>query len=215
MAVVLSPAMNDEKRRQWQWLSNREDVNRAVVIDFEGLKSQCPSLCGVLMDDTYTLYCFEPKLNLAWNCATIDLDSFVSLLQSFVNEGRAIVAYSQHEQSVLDAYFGDYHGIDVINIKIGLEYWWNRKRSVMPAPSTLNDFVKLVTGQCIPGKGNMTNMLRTVLKVFPTVKRFGKLDTETKQTWYSLVNYNRADCFAVRRLMVRASNAAAKRRHNA
>jgi hypothetical protein len=205
--------MNDEKRRQWLWLAGRDHGNRAVVIDFEGFKSQSPSLCGVLVDGTYTLCCFEPELNLAWNSAHMDRDSFVDLLNSYVSEGRAIVAYSQYEQLVLDSHFGDDHGIDVINIKIGLEYWWHRKRSVTPAPSTLNDFVKLVTGQCIPRKGNMTNMLRAVLQVFPTVKRFGKLDAQTKQTWYSLVNYNRADCFAVRRLMVRASNAAAKRRH--
>ena len=67
--------------RKLEHLTN-ENLKNAVVIDFEGLMDEDPSLAGILCDGNFSQVCFNPKLEKA----AIAKDIEYANLESYLNE---------------------------------------------------------------------------------------------------------------------------------
>ena len=82
-------------------------INRAIVIDFEGFMDRPPSLVGTLIDNYYRCTVFtdvDPALVIAADatgCVKTRLRAFLNgLLRFAIKEGRHIAAYSERERNV-------------------------------------------------------------------------------------------------------------------
>ena len=83
----------------------REILEYAVIIDFEGLMDEDPSMAGILYDGYFTQVCFNPKLEkaaIAKNLQFTSLHSYLDeLLTECIDDHRLIIGYSQREYEVL------------------------------------------------------------------------------------------------------------------
>ena len=83
----------------------REILEYAVIIDFEGLMDEDPSMAGVLCDGYFSQVCFNPKLEkaaIAKNLQFTSLHSYLDeLLTECIENQRLIIGYSQREYDVL------------------------------------------------------------------------------------------------------------------
>ncbi|MEK9909557.1 MAG: hypothetical protein VW498_04245 [Candidatus Thalassarchaeaceae archaeon] len=82
----------------------REILEYAVIIDFEGLMDEDPSMAGILYDGYFTQVCFNPKLEkaaIAKNLQFTSLHSYLDeLLTECIDDHRLIIGYSQREYDV-------------------------------------------------------------------------------------------------------------------
>ena len=83
----------------------REILEYAVIIDFEGLMDEDPSMAGILYDGYFTQVCFNPKLEkaaIAKNLQFTNLHSYLDeLLTECIEDQRLIIGYSQREYDVM------------------------------------------------------------------------------------------------------------------
>ena len=83
----------------------QEILDYAVIIDFEGLMDEDPSMAGVLCDGYFSQVCFNPKLEkaaIAKNLQFTSLHSYLDeLLTECIENQRLIIGYSQREYDVL------------------------------------------------------------------------------------------------------------------
>ena len=89
--------------RKLKHLTN-ENLKKAVIIDFEGLMDEDPSLAGILCDGDFSQVCFNSKLEMAAIAKDIEyanLESYLNkLLDECVDDGRLIIGYSRREYDV-------------------------------------------------------------------------------------------------------------------
>ena len=89
--------------RKLEHLTN-ENLKNAVIIDFEGLMDEDPSLAGILCDGNFSQVCFNPKLEKAAIAKDIEyanLESYLNeLLDECVEDDRLIIGYSKREYDV-------------------------------------------------------------------------------------------------------------------
>ena len=83
----------------------REILEYAVIIDFEGLMDEDPSVAGILYDGYFSQVCFNPKLEQAAIAKDLEFTSLHSYLDELLTEcledHRLIIGYSQREYDVL------------------------------------------------------------------------------------------------------------------
>ena len=83
----------------------REILEYAVIIDFEGLMNEDPSMAGILYDGCFSQVCFNPKLEQAAIAKDLEFTSLHSyldeLLTECIDDHRLIIGYSQREYEVL------------------------------------------------------------------------------------------------------------------
>ena len=83
----------------------RENLENAVIIDFEGLMDEDPSMAGILCDGYFSQVCFNPKLEQAAIAKDLEFTSLHSyldgLLTECVEDDRLIIGYSQREYDVM------------------------------------------------------------------------------------------------------------------
>ena len=83
----------------------REILEYAVIIDFEGLMDEDPSMAGILCDGYFSQVCFNPKLEKAAIAKDLQFTSLHSyldeLLTECIEDHRLIIGYSQREYDVL------------------------------------------------------------------------------------------------------------------
>ena len=84
--------------RKLEHLTN-ENLENAVIIDFEGLMDEDPSMAGVLCDGYFSQVCFNPKLEKAAIVKDLKFTSLHpyldELLTECVEDDRLIIGYSQ------------------------------------------------------------------------------------------------------------------------
>lgn len=197
-----------------------EQINRAIVIDFEGFMDRPPSLVGTFIDDYYRCTVFtdvDPALAIAADatgCTKTRLRPFLSgLLRFAIKEGRHIAAYSERERNVfLDLGLGDLSNSPrFINIRPPAKRW---RRRVHPDAARTTVRIKMVKGykvkvgnrlidfmplldQSIPSThaaGKTTSRLRHVIKQLNTRGSYAALTPTAKRKWTNLIKHNQRDC---------------------
>jgi len=83
---------------------NRENLETAVIIDFEGLMDKHPSIAGILCEGEFRQVCFNPTLKdaaIQKGIEYVSLEYFLDeLLTKCVNEKRLMIGYSSREYNV-------------------------------------------------------------------------------------------------------------------
>jgi len=197
-----------------------EQIDRAIVIDFEGFMDRPPSLVGTLIDNYYRCTVFtdvDPALTIAADatgCMKARLHTFlVGMIRFAIKEGRHIAAYTERERNVFrDLGLGDLSNSPrFINIRPPAKRWRRRvypeaartavrtkmvKGRKVKVGNRLVDFMPLLD-QSIPSThavGKTTSRLRHVISQLSSKGSFAALTPTAKRKWTNLVKHNRRDC---------------------
>jgi len=197
-----------------------EQINRAIVMDFEGFMDRLPSLAGTLIDDYYRCTVFtdvDPALAIAADatgCMKAHLHTFLEgLIRFAIQEGRHIAAYTEREHNVFrDLGLGDLSNSPrFINIRPPAKRWRRRvhpeaaktavhtkivKGYKVKIGNRLVDFMPLL-GQNVPrthAAGKTTARLRHVIGQLNTRGSYAALTPTAKGKWTNLLKHNRRDC---------------------
>ena len=195
-------------------------IERAIVIDFEGFMNRSPSLVGTLIDNHYRCWVFsdvDPALGIAADatgCVKTRLRAFLNgLLRFAIKDGRHIAAYSERERNVFrDLGLGNLSNSPrFINIRPPAKRW---RKAVHPEAAKtavctrtikghkvkvgnrLVDFMPLLD-QSIPSThaaGKTTSRLRHVIAQLESRGSYAALTPTAKRKWTNLVKHNRRDC---------------------
>ena len=197
-----------------------EQINRAIVIDFEGFMDRPPSLVGTLIDNYYRCTVFtdvDPALAIAADatgCVKAHLQAFlIGMIRFAIKEGRHIAAYSERERNVFrDLGLGDLSNSPrFINVRPPAKRW---RRHVHPEAAQTAVRTKMVKGrkvkvgnrlvdfmplldQSIPSThaaGKTTKRLRDVIGQLNTRGSYAALTPTAKRKWTNLIKHNQRDC---------------------
>lgn len=188
------------------------EAQRAIYIDFEGFADAPPALLGMTVDGRTEQVVLDPQLADAAHTRACRLsslqDEVAALLARATQEGRAIVAYSQHERNVCLGFAG----IDIAPVyrdarKIA-KRWANACHGgTPPGGRGLKDFLELI-GHARPahlGERKSTSRLRTVRDMLAQRRHFALLTPVVKAKWTKLLEHNAIDCEGMRALVLRAA----------
>jgi len=197
-----------------------DQINRAIVIDFEGFMDSPPSLVGTLIDNYYRCTVFtdvDPALAIAADatgCMKAHLHTFLEgLIRFAIKEGRHIAAYTERERNVFrDLGLGDLSNSPrFINVRPPAKRW---RRRVHPDAARTDVRTKMVKGykvkvgnrladfmplldQSIPSThaaGKTTARLRHVIGQLNTRGSYSALTPTAKRKWTNLIRHNQRDC---------------------
>ena len=115
-------------------------ITRGIYIDFEQrIKEDLPQIAGVLIDDEYTCYVVDPRLENAvknwqikrrnenWNY--IEVKKLVlRLLDKAESEDRRIIGYSNAELLTIVNLIGDEERISKIYFNANMANWFKLRR---------------------------------------------------------------------------------------
>jgi hypothetical protein len=192
----------------------RFQVRQGIYLDFEGFEEQKPALAGVLIDDNFQQVVLDPALKNAAEAKELRIESLDSLIDRLLAEcernSRFIIAFSIYEQDVIRRELG----IDIsTRYKNALRFARRWKAKYLPEvtleKNSLDEFLQLPeVGYEVPGhleKGQATKWLRSVLGGLEKRSEYSKLTPKQRESWDSLLEYNRHDVLGLNTLVKRAS----------
>ena len=202
--------------RKLEHLTN-ENLENAVIIDFEGLMDEDPSMAGVLCDGYFSQVCFNPKLEKAAIVKDLKFTSLHSyldeLLTECVEDDRLIIGYSQREYDVLCDVLPE--RIDEINgvylNAIATKWFKNRYRLEMKALAKTKkkakhyrdrsiglkdildfDFVAYEVEPWAKGVKPAKN-IRRMINALEQTGDYKSVTRRTKSAWTMMLRYNQVD----------------------
>jgi hypothetical protein len=202
-----------------------------VYIDFEGTAVEAPSLIGVLVDDEFTQYVFEPILEPAakakaaergGHCRFMSAPEALASLRSRVErEGRLVFAWSNHERDAIAQLVDDpeeqaFWARTVQNAIPFARAWKKRHHGDVVFPkgprgrsgaNALSRYFELIGYEVprIQGPGNTASRIRYVRAALARRGRFEALTTVQKNKWTNLLKHNRHDCVGLRALVAQVA----------
>jgi hypothetical protein len=215
------------KRRVAVAAPDRRQVERAVYIDFEGTAVEAPSLMGVLIDDEFVQYVFDPSLEQAaiakavergGTCRFMAAPAVLCDLRRLVEkEDRLVFAWSTHERDAI---------VELVNDPAEQAFWAGTLQNAIPLAkawkkrhhpdvefpagprgrsgrNALSRYLDLIGYQVprIHGPGNSASRIRYVRAALARRGRFEALTTVQKNKWANLLKHNRHDCVGLRALL--------------
>ena len=189
--------------------ARREAVERAVFLDFEGLKGQPPVLAGVLCETEFKQVVFAGTFKSAAQAWRLPFQPFAEamheLRQRCRQEGRFLICYSEHELRQVEQHCDVDLAAIYVNALAYARRWKNRFHRKQPMKDYgLKDFFRLINYR-VPeevGEGNAAERLRYVRKQLAAHQgRFKRCSEGAKERWRLLLDYNEHDCRGMRVLM--------------
>jgi len=190
----------------------QNEARRAIYIDFEGFMKKPPSLLGILIEDRLEQVVLDERLRLASDAKglrTLTLSTIVDeLLMRSRKEDRYIVAFTQHEKRVVQAY-AEFDLGDRYRDAHKIAKWW--KKLIRPTESIegygLKDFLKFIgyPRQDYLGIQQSTSRLRYVIEMVSKKGDYKKLTSGAKAKWTKLLQHNKIDCTGMCALTLRAA----------
>ena len=210
---------NQSQKNKYQKLEhlNRENLETAVIIDFEGLMDEDPSMAGILCDGEFRQVCFNPTLKdaaIEKGLEYSSLESFLDeLLTKCMDEKRLVIGYSSREYNVfcevlpsrveevtsvyLNAlatkWFSNRYRIEMNTLrskKKKSKYMYDRKVG-------LKDFLDMeVVVYPLPSwvKGvGPAKAIRRLEKAITNAGDYASVTPRTKRSWTMMLKYNRID----------------------
>ena len=202
--------------RKLEHLTN-ENLKNAVVIDFEGLMDDNPSLAGVLYDGNFSQVCFNPKLEkaaIAKNIEYANLGSYLEeLLDECVEDDRLIIGYSRREYDVFCEILPDrVEEINSVYLNAIATKWFKKRYSLTMSTLAkkkkksknfrdrnigLKDILDLdfVTYKLEPwAKGvKPAKAIRRMINALEKKGDYKSVTSRTKGAWTKMLRYNQVD----------------------
>lgn len=187
----------------------RAAVERAVYLDFEGLKGCPPVMAGVLCETTFQQVVFDAAFKPAAQAWRLSVQSFAeamrALRQRCEREERLLICFSEFELRQVEQH-GD---VDLSAIYVNaLAYarrWRNRFHPQQPREdNSLKSFFGLINYRVPAGveKGHAAEWLRYVQAQLAAHQgKFNRSSDGAKARWRRLLKYNEHDCRGMRVLM--------------
>lgn len=187
----------------------KEQAERGIYIDFEGFKNEAPTVIGILIDDYFEQIIFDEKLRLAAEKKDLRVATLSDTVKYLINccddEGRKIIAYSNHE---LHKIF-KYADIDISsyykNARSIAKRWFNREHYEKKLPSWgLKDFLDFIGYNRPSHLGNQksTSRIKHVKEMIEKRDAYDELTSTAKGKWTKLLHHNRIDCEGMKDLML-------------
>ena len=196
---------------------NRENLETAVIIDFEGLMDEAPSMVGILCDGDFRQVCFNSTLKdaaIEKGLEYSSLESFLDeLLTECIDEKRLIIGYSSREYNVFcEVLPGRVEEVNSVYLNALATKWFsNRYRIEMNTLKSkkkkskymherkvgLKDFLDMeVVGYPLPSwaKGvSPAKAIRRLEKAINNAGDYASVTPRTKRSWTMMLKYNRID----------------------
>jgi hypothetical protein len=215
------------KRRRGSVHLDHDGAQRAIYLDFEGTAVDSPSLLGVLVEDEFTQYVFEPDLEPAARAKAVDLggtcrfttpeEAFRDLRRRIGQERRRVFAWSTREQVAIGELVSDpddrtFWTATVENGIPVAAAWKRRHHRHVTFPkgprgrsgrNVLSRYLDLI-GYPVPsvhGPGNTAARIRFVRGALAKRGSYEALTPVQKAKWTNLLLHNRHDCAGLRALM--------------
>ena len=195
----------------------REILEYAVIIDFEGLMDEDPSIAGILYDGYFTQVCFNPKLEkaaIAKNLQFTSLHSYLDeLLTECIDDHRLIIGYSQREYDVLcDVLPSRIKEINSVYLNAIATKWFKNRHSLeMKALAKAKKKAKHYRDRSIGLKDILdfefiayevrpwakgVKPAKNIRRMINALERTGDYDSVTRRTksaWTMMLRYNQLD----------------------
>lgn len=187
----------------------RAAVERAVYLDFEGLKGCPPVLAGVLCESTFQQVVFDETFKPAAQAWRLSFGPFAEamreLRQRCEREERLLICFSEFELRQVEQH-GDVNLSAIyVNALAYARRWRNRFHPQQPrADNSLESFFGLINYRVPAGveKGHAAEWLRYVQAQLAAHQgKFNRTSAGAKARWRRLLKYNEHDCRGMRVLM--------------
>jgi hypothetical protein len=218
-------------RTRSKQLSLRE-AQRAIYIDFEGLKDQAPALLGVLVDNRLRQHVFDPvlqKMNPGAS-ARLRIDGVLTsgrsgrlartigkLAARCEREGRRICAFSDHDLKVIQRYVGTDVATVYVNARLVARRWINACHpDARPSSQRLRDYLALRVVRYhhpVPS-GQAAKWIRQVKRTVGRLHASLAANARAAERWRMLLEYNAHDCIGLRHLTLLAARDYQEKRHS-
>jgi len=204
--------MSKEFKIWQQWLEpTREEIERAIYIDFEGFMDKMPSFVGEQVEGEFRQVVFDEALKLAAEAKGLEVTPFQAYMQALTQraqaEARLIVAYSEHEQDVIK----EFADIDIssryLDARKLAKIWKNKCHADAKIGMGLKDFLVFI-GYERPsylGEQKSTKRLEAVASMLASRGNYDAMTTTVKGQWTMVLQHNRIDVQGMRALMFQAS----------
>jgi hypothetical protein len=190
-------------------VERRLAVERAVYLDFEGLKDQPPVLAGVLCEAKFRQVVFDERFQTAAQAWRLTCQPFaqtmIELQRRCQDEGRLLVCFSEFELRQVEQHCDVNLAAHYVNALACARRWKNRFHPAQPMEDyRLKSFFRLIkyrVPECI-GEGNAAERLRYVRdQLAAHAGLFKRVSAGAKERWRLLLAYNDHDCRGMRVLM--------------
>ena len=202
--------------RKLEHLTN-ENLENAVIIDFEGLMDEDPSMAGVLCDGYFSQVCFNPKLEQAAIAKDLEFTSLHSyldeLLTECVEDDRLIIGYSRREYDVLCNVLPErVEEINAVYLNAIATKWFKSRHSLeMKALAKTKNKAKHYRDRSIGLKDILdfefiayevspwakgVKPAKNIRRIIDALEQTGDYDSVTRRTksaWTMMLRYNKLD----------------------
>lgn len=187
---------------------NSRDATKAIYIDFEGFVNHSPSLLGVLIEDDFEQVVLDPILEPVARARGHRYSSLAEetyrLMSKCKDDGRFLVAYSQHERNVIN----EYVGVDISPIYKDARMIGKRWKNVCHYQDEiggrgLKDFLEYIgypRGSHL-GEKQSTKRIRAVSEMIKRKGSYEDLTPVKKAQWTKLLSHNEIDCRGMKALV--------------
>jgi len=190
-------------------------VERAIYLDFEGLKGQPPVLAGVLWEDRFEQMVFDEGFKSAaqtWRLPFLPFaEAMLQLRKRCEAEGRMLICFSEFELRQIEQNGGGNLADIYVNALPYARRWKNRFHPQQPMQDYgLKSFFRLIKYKVpeVVGEGNAAERLRYVRAQLSAHQgKFKRVSDGAKKRWRLLMKYNKHDCSGLRKLMRRVAKA--------
>jgi len=190
-------------------------VERAIYLDFEGLKGQSPILAGVLWEDRFEQMVFDEAFKSAaqtWRLPFLPFaEAMLQLRKRCEAEGRMLICFSEFELRQIEQNGGGNLADIYVNALPYARRWKNRFYPQQPMQDYgLKSFFRLIKYKVpeVVGEGNAAERLRYVRSQLSAHQgKFKRVSDGAKDRWSLLLDYNEYDCRGLRKLMRRIAEA--------
>jgi len=204
------------RRKNPHALISSKEASKAIYIDFEGFVDKPPTLIGILIEDHFEQIIFEDGLRSAADAKGMRVSSLNEVIDKLysvcADEGRLIVAYSQHEINVIRKYTNR----DISDIYRDARMIARRWKSICfdrSAPirkcKALKDYLTYLEfprGSYL-GEKKSTARIKAVLEMSKRRGNYDALTPVVKAKWTKLLEHNQIDCIGMKALVETASRA--------
>lgn len=198
----------DRKTKKFESTISVSEGKRAIYIDFEGFEDHPPSFIGVLVDGNFEQIILDERLSLAAQAKGLAVKSGTgvigSLLKKATDEGRRIVAYSQHEKQVCLKHYG----IDLSPVYADARFiakkWRTRALSMIePKPRSLKDYLTIIGYErgAYLGDKQSTQRIRAVQEMLLKKGNYADLTATVKAKWSKVLEHNSIDVMGMEALV--------------
>jgi hypothetical protein len=194
------------KKRPGQSILTRDDIKRAIFVDYEGSKNNAPTLLGYMIDDEVSaaivercFYDCRERYKAKHAVSADHLTIVKELIHRAKNENRVIISWSEHDYNQMITILGQ-NPHEVLLLKkqfrnaIFSARQWVKKRypKVTIKRNDLASMMK-ITGHRVPdkyGPNLVGDALRLLREQLSKGRKYADLTSAAVNGWRAVVKHN-------------------------